>query len=228
MKILVTGARGKLGSEVVKCFSSKGLNVVSYSHSMNLAELDWNNIDIIVNCAAVIPSENVTQEEYLDGNVFFLQKLLKYSKGKVFIHFSTFSELYKDDFYQKSKMIANSLLLINLGVFKDLKILPLPTLEDDQLINKIVGLASAGSTPKVDRLKYNYMSFKDVAKFLKNIVVNRSNIFISDFYVKKDLYDEVVKRVDAGLVVEGRLVDRVLLDSGVYQVMPEMIESLSK
>lgn len=228
MRILVTGARGQLGREIVQCLRSNGLEVIPYSHSMLLSDLDWPSITTIVNCAAVIPSENVTNSEYLDGNIVFLQRLLKYSKNKVFIHFSTFSELYKNDFYQLSKMMANSLLLINSNIFKSLNILPLPTLEDNMLIEKIVSLANAGLMPKVDRLQYNYMSFKSVANFVKDKIINNDNIYISNCYLRKDLFEEVARKIDANLILEGEIVDRNLLDNGVYQIMPELLQTLSE
>lgn len=228
MTILVTGATGTLGGEVIKYLSSKGFDVIAYSHSMQLSELDWSDITVIVNCAAVIPSNGITKDQYLNGNVVFLQNLLKYSKGKIFIHFSTFSELYKSDFYQLSKMMANSLLLINSHIFKNLIIIPLPTLEDDLLIEKIVGSASAGLMPKVDRLKYNYMSFKSVAHHVKDLITENDNIKITNLYEKKDLYDEVIRKIDASYIIEGEVIDRALLNNGVYHIMPDLLESLSK
>ena len=125
-------------------------------------------------------------------------------------------------------MMANSLLLINSHILKGLTILPLPTLEDDSLIEKIVGSASAGLMPKVYRLKYNYMSFKSVAYFVKDMITENDNIKITDLYEKKDLYDEVIRRIDASYIIEGEVIDRTLLDNGVYHIMPDLLESLSK
>lgn len=228
MSVLITGASGKLGKEITQCLAFYNLDYIAYSHSMPLNDLDWSSIDTIVNCAAVLPSENVTREEYLSGNVIFLQSLLKYSKDKTFIHFATFSELYKNDFYQLSKMIANSLLLANSSLFTRLEIFHLPTLEDENLIQSIVDQASAGLIPKVDHLKYNYMSFECVASFIKENIFNLSKNHISDFYIRKDLYEEVTKRVDSTLILEGIEVDRTLFDSSVYHTMPEMLELLVK
>ncbi|BBI68835.1 hypothetical protein PKHYL_30260 [Psychrobacter sp. KH172YL61] len=205
MRILVTGARGQLGREIVQCLRSHGLEVIPYSHSMQLSELDWSDITVIVNCAAVIPSNSITKNQYLDGNIVFLQNLLKYSKGKTFIHFSTFSELYKSDFYQLSKMMANSLLLINSHILKGLTILPLPTLEDDSLIEKIVGSASAGLMPKVYRLKYNYMSFKSVAYFVKDMITENDNIKITDLYEKKICMTKLLEELTLAILLKVKL-----------------------
>lgn len=228
MTVLVTGATGKLGCEIIECLGLNGFNILTYSHSMQLSELNWSDITVIVNCAAVTPSNDITKGQYLDGNVVFLQNLLEYSIDKTFIHFSTFSELYKNDFYQLSKMMANSLLLINSHILKNLIILPLPTLEDESLIEKIVSSASAGLMPKVDRLKYNYMSFKSVAYHVKNIITENNNIQITNLYEKRDLYDEVIRRVEARFIIEGKVIDRTLINNGIYHVMPDLLESLSK
>lgn len=226
MSVLVTGASGKLGQEIIKCLSYNNISYISYSHSMPIEDLNWSDITTIVNCAAVLPSDSATKKSFLDGNVIFLQRLLKYSKNKIFIHFSTFSELYKNDFYQLSKMIGNSLLLTNIGLFERLKILYLPTLEDEKLIQDIVDSAFKGLMPKVDRLKYNYMTFECVADFVKQEIVEVNNNHISDFYVERDLYEEVVKRVDQSLVIEGIKIDRSLFDGISYYAMPQMLESL--
>jgi hypothetical protein len=228
MKILVTGARGSLGKEIISVLNSNFFDVVPYSHSMSLSEIDWSCIDTVINCAAVIPSVNITKEDYLNGNVVFLHKLLKYCGKKNFIHFSSVSEIYSGDFYQRSKMIANSLLIINAGIFKSLRIFSLPTIDDEVLIQGIVDSANSGFNPKVDRLKYNYMSFKAVSEFVGKAINQEVDSCIASFYEKKDLYEEVVKRVDASLIKEGKVVDRVLLEEGVYQVMPDFLNSLSK
>jgi nucleoside-diphosphate-sugar epimerase len=229
MKILVTGARGKLGSEVVKVLLNRSLDVVSFSHSMSMDEVDWDSITVVVNCAAVIPFAQVKQKDYINGNVVFLQELITRSKGKVFIHFSTFSELYSSDFYQQSKMLANSLILINQGVFSEVTILPLPTLDDETLVNGIVDSALKGLKPTVNRLKYNYMSFISVAEFVSSIIYDnsRQNRNIADHYMVKDLFLEVTKLIDSSLITQGDVIDRVLCVDDVYHVMPELIKNLS-
>lgn len=229
MKILVTGARGKLGSEVVKVLRGNKLDVIAYSHSMAINEVEWESVEVVVNCAAVIPFLNIKNQDYIEGNVVFLHKLIKRSKGKIFIHFSTFSELYRSDFYQQSKMLANSLILVNQGLFKTVKILPLPTLEDDSLINGIVDSALAGLSPIVNRLKYNYMSFTSVAEFVKTLICDdkTQSSNIAKNYIEKDLYREVIKKVSTSLITEGEVIDRVLCSDDVYHVMPSLIKKLS-
>ena len=226
MTILVTGATGKLGSAIVNYLNANGFDVFSYSHTMSLHEMNWNSISTIVNCAAVTPAENVTDEKYIEGNVVFLQNLLKYSSGKNFIHFSTFSELYKNDFYQFSKMMANSLLLINSKIFNKLSILPLPTSVDQFLLQSIGNTANSGLVPRVDRLKYNYMSYASVASFVKEEICRPSFLSISKLYEERDLYTEVSKRICESKFLEGKVIDRTLLSAGVYNFSPELLSTL--
>ncbi|QXB86681.1 hypothetical protein I6L24_03490 [Acinetobacter lwoffii] len=229
MTVLVTGSNGNLGRAIINCFEKYNIRYIPYSHSMSLSDIDWSSIKCIVNCAGVIPSSKASNDDYLSGNVIYLQKLLEYSKDKQFIHFSTFSEIYKADFYQKSKMLANSLLLINSNIFENLHILPLPTLDDINIINSIVSKAMKGEKPVVDELIYNYMSFNEVAELTKNLVSNTSSyIPISNYYTKKNLYDEVIKIVEPNLIIKGKYIDRALFNNGIYYVMPSLINSLAK
>jgi hypothetical protein len=228
MKILVTGSSGSLGKLIVSELDSRGYSVISYSRSMSLDLVSWSEVNTIINCASVIPGKDLGINDYLDGNIVFLQKLLKFSKNKKFIHFSSFSELYKNDFYQKTKMLANSILMINAHLFSDLKILPLPTLNDYQLIESIVRLANDGSNPKVDQLKYFYMSYADVAKYVVDYISLPAGSVnpISSLYKCKDLYQEVTKKIDSNKVIQGKEVQRTLYSDDVYCIPSDLIASL--
>lgn len=226
MKVLVTGASGNLGRHIIKTLCDSNISVIPYSHKDPLEEVDWKNIDCVVNCAAIIPSSELKMSDYLQGNVLFLQRIIALSKGKRFIHFSTFSELYRNDDYQKSKMIANSLLLINSHLFEQLDILPLPTLDDSKLISSIVESALNGHKPVVDKLLYNYMSFVDVANHVTSGLISGDIRPISQGYKEKNLYDEVCKHVSPTFIVEGINVERCLNNNGVFYICPELLLSL--
>ena len=225
MKVLVTGASGNLGRYVVESLQLFGLCAVTYNHKNCLEDLDWEGIDCVVNCAAVIPSAGRSMSDYLLGNVTFLQNLIPYSKDKHFIHFSTFSELYRNSEYQQSKMLANSLLLVNTHIFSRLDIISLPTLDDDQLIESIVDSARKGHKPVVDKLRYNYISFKEVAVHVVDGLLTGNILPISKKYRVKDLYDEVCKHVTPSLIVEGATIDRTLNNNGIYNVCPRLLSS---
>lgn len=228
MKILVTGSSGSLGSVIVSELYSNGYDVVSYSKNMSLDLVSWDEIDTIINCAATTPDKDLNVNDYLEGNIVFLQNLLRFSKDKKFIHFSTLSELYKSDIYQKTKMLANSILIVNAHLFSELKILPLPTLNDEQLIENIVNLAINGAKPEVDQLKYLYMSYADVARYvvecisLPSVSVNA----ISNLYKYKDLYQEVTKRVEPSKVVQGKEIQRTFYKDNVYCISNDLLFSL--
>ncbi|KJG56852.1 hypothetical protein UA38_12805 [Photobacterium kishitanii] len=226
MKVLVTGASGNLGRHIIKRLRDSNISVIPYSHKESLELIDWKNIDCVINCAAIIPSFELNMSDYLQGNVLFLQRLIALSRGKHFVHFSTFSELYRNDEYQKSKMLANSLLLINSHLFDRLDILSLPTLDDGKLISSIVEAALNGYEPVVDKLLYNYMSFIDVANHVSSGLISGYIRPISQEYKEKNLYDEVCKHVSATFIVEGVKVDRCLNNNGIFHICPNLLSSL--
>ncbi|WP_283392701.1 NAD-dependent epimerase/dehydratase family protein [Photobacterium phosphoreum] len=225
MNVLVTGASGNLGRHIIKKLRDSDISVIPYSHKESLEVIDWGNIDCVINCAAIIPSSELNMSDYLQGNVLFLQRLVALSRGKHFIHFSTFSELYRNDEYQKSKMLANSLLLINSDLFDQLDILSLPTLDDEKLISSIVEAALNGHKPVVDKLSYNYMSFHDVANHVTSGLIAGEIRPISEVYKEKNLYKEVCKRVLPNLIIEGISIDRCLNSDGIYHVCPKLLLS---
>ncbi|WP_261857275.1 Rossmann-fold NAD(P)-binding domain-containing protein [Photobacterium sanguinicancri] len=228
MSILVTGASGSLGKEVTSLLLDKSFDFQRYSHSQYLSDIDWEKVTVVINCAAVIPKQGVTAQDYIDGNVRFLQKLLPYCKGKYFIGFSSFSELFRFDSYQHSKYIANSILIANTGIFKGVSIIPLPTLDDQQLIEKIKEIAISGGKPTVDDLDYNYISFSNVASYvLEKIIDWDNNRVITERYEKKNLYQEMCKVVDHKLLVKGKKIDRHLVENDVFCCCPDYLSSLS-
>ena len=226
MSILVTGASGSLGKEIIKALRSRGLPAVPYSHKDNLSDIDWQSIDCVVNCAAVIPSAKATMERYLSGNVHFLQSLLPYCKDKLFVHFSTFSELYRHDNYQISKMLGNSVILSNTHLFSRFYILPLPTLEDTLLVKNIVESIRSGGDPVVDKVLYNYMSFSDVSNHVAKGLLDGIIPPISTQYKQKNLYDEVCRQLSSNIVVEGATFDRTMSNDGLFEVCPMLLSSM--
>ena len=224
--ILITGASGKLGKSLVYGFSAANVPVIKFSKSMALEDLNWPEISVVINCAAVVPRENVTNADYINANVIFLQKLIGFCRGKRFIGFSTLSELYRLDCYQQSKMLANSILISNAHIFSDIYILALPTLDDADLVDSIVAQAKLGKMPVVNKLIYNYMSFSAVSSFVVSLVEGSGSREISSLYEVRDLYDEVVRIVGADKIIEGDIIDRHLLNGDVYSVCPKILHEL--
>ena len=223
MKVLVTGAKGNLGKAIIKYLELNNVAYYSYSHFQDLTLLEWDVIDIVINCAGVIPAPSLSYKDYIDGNVDFLNKLIPLAKDVYFVHFSTFSELYKNDQYQYSKMLGNSLLIANSDYFRKLDIFPLPTLEDSKLIEKISKAALNFEKPVVDRLAYNFMTYDAVGFYVVDRLLTNRNVPISKQFVRKDLYDEICKVVDKELIIEGELIDRALEIDGVFHVSKHLI-----
>lgn len=216
MSILVTGSKGQLGKKIISVFKSAGLDVIEYSHSMPLENINWAKVRTVVNCAATTPSPYILDEMYIEGNVRFIEKMLPYLIGKDFIHFSTFSELYRDSAYQRSKMLGTSILLTNAGCFSQLTVIPLPTLDDIPLIQKICQSAINGEMPIVDSLKYNAMTYDGVAEYVKQLITGETKDHITKNYRVKNLYSEVIASVSSNKVRRGSNIDRTLNVNGIY------------
>lgn len=225
MKILITGSSGSLAQAIMVRLNSEHIDYIEYSHKAKLTDINWDSIDTVINCAAVIPSVNASIDDFYKGNVIFLQELLSFCLNKRFIQFSTFSELYRDDHYQKSKMLANSLLLINSHILNKLDILTLPTLDDEVLISGIASLIMKGESPVVDDLYYNYMSYDHVAKHVVDGLLSGSIPPISNAFVEKNLYTEVCKRVGERSVDKGNYLDRSLKSNNIFTVCPNLLIS---
>lgn len=222
MTILVTGARGSLGKQIVTLLTELEFEVVPYSHTQSVKDVSWHKIETVINCAAAIPCEGVSGDKYFNANVRFIEELLPFCSGKKFIHFSTLSQLYKHESYQRSKMLGDLLLVINKHLFKDLHLVHLPTIEDCQIIDSICRRAIAGEKPKVDHLKYNYMPFEDIAKYVADNVNDNSWPPISEYFQAKDLYNEVCALIPSELIKEGDLIDRVLMSESTFYVHPNL------
>lgn len=208
----------------MRAFSSTGVDLVCYSRSSELSVVDWSAVDCVINCAAATPG-SATVSDYLSGNVVFLENLISHLNQKRLIHFSTFSELYRADAYQKSKMLANSLLLTNAHFFSALEIICLPTLDDRELIESIIISALSGKCPVVDDLVYNYMSYDQVAEHVVSGVLLGVVPPIAHQYEERNLYEQVCKVVPENLIVRGRAVDRALRHGGAFTVCPDLLIS---
>ena len=225
MEILVTGSRGKLGTEICLELNKSNIDYVRYSQCMSLNDINWKRITHIVNCAAVIPNNSLAS--YWNGNVKFITELLEYSSGKHFIHFSSLSEQYKFDDYQITKILGSNIISCNSHIFKSLQIIPVPTLDDSSLISLLI---EKSKTEKilVDRLKYNYINVEELANLVVKSIKKIEKINILESFIEKDLYEEIKQHVDPEQIIEGQLIDRTSVKNNLITFSPSLFEELSE
>lgn len=112
--ILVTGANGFIGKNVVNLLKDKGFAVFSYDLGNTEDELISYivNADFIIHLAGI--NRPLTTEEFYDGNTNFtkhLVDLVKASNKKIPIIYSSSIHASKDNDYGKSKKLAEDYLL---------------------------------------------------------------------------------------------------------------------
>jgi hypothetical protein len=227
MQVLVTGARGSLGTQICSELQRNHIDFVRYSQFMSLDEIDWNKVTHIVNCAAVIPNKNESLESYWLGNVQFVTELLKYSKNKHFIHFSSLSEQYKFDDYQITKLLGSNLLSCNSHTLSSLQIIPVPTLEDESLINFLIEKSKTEKVT-VDRLKYSFMEPATLAKLIIKSIQKNEKINVISSYIEKDLYDEVKFKINHENLVEGLILDRTSVNDYLVTFSSNLLDDIYK
>ncbi|WP_210455352.1 hypothetical protein [Vibrio crassostreae] len=225
MRVLVTGSRGLLGSEICNELERLGLDFFKYSKFMPLDEVDWDGITHIINCAAVVPNSNETLDSYWEGNVKFVHDLINFSSNKNFIHFSSLSEQYKFDDYQITKLLGSNLLSCNGHVFSSLQIIPVPTLEDKTLINYLIEKSKLEKIT-VDRLKYSFMEVSLLAKIIIQSIVQKERVNVINNYTQKDLYEEVKMHVDPDKLIEGPMIDRTSVNDLLISFSPNLLNDI--
>jgi len=228
MQILVTGSRGKLGTQICLELEQHNIDFFRFSQFMSLADINWTEITHIINCAAVIPNDKETIESYWLGNVEFIAELLKYSSGKYFIHFSSLSEQYKFDNYQITKLLGSNLLSCNSHILASLQIITVPTLEDKTLINYLIEKSKTEKVT-VDRLKYSFMEVTTLAKLvIQSIQQKNKKINVVNSYIEKDLYEEVKLRTNSENIQEGGLIDRTSINDNLITFTFNLLNEISK
>ncbi len=109
MKILVTGANGFIGKNLVCRLKEKGHEVFAYDRENTREELKAyvDEADFVVHLAGI--NRPIKEEEFLDGNVNFTKTLLdelRESGKKTPLFFSSSTQAEKDNPYGRSKKMA--------------------------------------------------------------------------------------------------------------------------
>ena len=223
----MTGCRGSLGTEVCIELERNNIDLVRFSQFMSLGDIKWDQITHVVNCAAVIPNQNVTLELYWEGNVKFVTELLKYATNKHFIHFSSLSEQYKFDDYQITKLLGSNLLSCNGHVFASLQIIPVPTLEDIYIISDLIN-KSKSEKVTVDRLKYSFLQVNTLAILIIESIKKNERCNVINYFIEKDLFDEVKKGACLKNLIEGPIVDRISVKNQLITFSTNLLTDISK
>ena len=223
--ILVTGASGFLGSRIIGLLNKKNIAYHTFKHKDPIENINWEEITHIINCASVTPNDHNMPEDYYEGNVLFLNKMLPFLKDKHLLHFSSISVFFRYEAYQISKMISDSILFHNKNYFSALDILPLPTLEDETIINHIVDQIQNNNQTIVDRLIYNFCEPEVVAEVVVNYIVNNKELKL--IYTKKNLFEEVSKLIRVN-INPGTYIDRTCLTNNLFTTAIEAQNSFIK
>lgn len=222
--VLLTGSNGYLGQKILRQLVHSEIRHTILLHSESIEKVNWNPITHVINCAAVLPAKNNSFEQYYEGNVKFLETLIPFAKGKCFIHFTTASMFYRLQEYQISKMIGDALLFYNRSHFLELSIIPLPTIDDEALIEGLVKKVNSNEDPIIDDLTYLYSDSNIVAEY---VVHNLSRLNQKPIpMIVKNLYEEVAKRVESK-VKKGNRIKRECLENGLWVTTAESIISFN-
>lgn len=113
MRVLVTGAKGFIGKNLVLELKSRGHEVFSYDLDSSERDLHefLGNCDFLMHLAGI--NRPLSAQEFYDGNTNFTKKLLDMMDevgSKAPILFSSSTKAASDDDYGKSKRMAEELL----------------------------------------------------------------------------------------------------------------------
>jgi len=81
-KILVTGSRGYVGSAFIASYQEKYQFRTFSLRNQKLEDIDWQNIDIVLHCAALVHQQHkYSYEKYHEINTLYPVSLAKRAKA---------------------------------------------------------------------------------------------------------------------------------------------------
>jgi nucleoside-diphosphate-sugar epimerase len=124
-KILITGAKGYIGSFLIKYLANKGFRAIRFVQNLNkISELP--ECDLIVHCAGRRLQKGVTISDFVRDNVTATINLTKLANGKPIIYLST-KAVYVFKPYGITKLLGEFVLT---DEYKNAVILRLPKIID--------------------------------------------------------------------------------------------------
>jgi len=217
MKILITGANGTIGSDLVNYFSKenkvygvyrtlndtikkiKNNNIIWIKHDIRKKLNLKSKIDILIHCAVVHPfSKKKNYGDYIDTNIIGLKNIIEFSnkkKIKIFLYLSSV-KIYGDI---KDKVLKDSNTFTNPSILGATKILSEKMLEMQNfnyLSIRLPGVVSYFNTDKrrpwINNVIYKLINNKKIDIYnpnsLFNNVIDTLEIFkFIDFIFKKKI-----------------------------------------
>jgi nucleoside-diphosphate-sugar epimerase len=124
-KILITGAKGYIGSFLIKYLANKGFRAIRFVQNLNkISELP--ECDLIVHCAGRRLQKGVTISDFVRDNVTATINLTKLANGKPIIYLST-KAVYVFKPYGITKLLGEFVLT---DEYKNAVVLRLPKIID--------------------------------------------------------------------------------------------------
>lgn len=124
-KILITGAKGYIGSFLIKYLANKGFRAIRFVQNLNkISELP--ECDLIVHCAGRRLRKGVTISDFVRDNVTATINLTKLANGKPIIYLST-KAVYVFKPYGITKLLGEFVLT---DEYKNAVVLRLPKIID--------------------------------------------------------------------------------------------------
>lgn len=234
MRIILFGADGHLGKEVASKLKQQKNEVISFTHkNCDISDLSTlktklkDPADIIINCAAKVPTDNNDKEqEFVNVNSNGVQNIIEFAKindiNKI-IHCSTLSVIKrswndmteksnnfeKDNIYSLSKLDGEDRLR-NMTCNIQYLILRLPALygyDGNNIVNKFANLAKNNGKIVANKNFYaNFMHVEDVAEYIAYLTKSRSeevmNIAAREHYNIVDLAKQIISKTKSESVID--------------------------
>jgi len=225
MKILITGANGIVGSDLVNFFSKenkvygvyrklndtirkiKNKNIIWIKHDIKKKLNLKSKIDILIHCAVVHPfSKKKNYGDYIDTNIIGLKNIIEFSnkkKIKFFLYLSSV-KIYGDI---KNKVLKDSNTFSNPSILGATKILSEKMIEEQKF--KYLNLRLPGVI--------SYLNRDNRRPWLNNIIYNLKMNKKIDVFNSNLLFNNIIDTVDIYNFINFFLKNKIKSTTLIYQ-----------